>query len=655
MKWFLKIIIFSLSVLIFFSCSDDFVNERLDISGVSTSAIVISPTWEADDYQFYFEGVGNAEFNIDTKPDWMVSDYNSGQFVNDTAIIHCKANTNPDFSKTGIYIDQMLLTASSKKYAVPVYYITEGNPETQVNRTLEINYNNYNNRLQISNSGNGILIWDIVSMPAWLNVDMNQFDLTSVILGQEASASIPFILDAEKAIQSSSTGTIVIATNDKNNPQIEIAVSTDLGTPQLSIYSYNLPIDFGTTSVNKTLNINNNGNGILAWSIEDLPDWLTASPSSGISYSYSQIEAEFACDRSKLEPGLNSATIYLKSNDPSEPSYPISILARAPGSIANVRKLEGNIVDAMFDKNSNIMYYATSQPNKLVAYDVTAKTVSQEITLDKAPTCLAISEDFAKAAVGHGGMISAIDLKNHSVTKTYEYGYTIYDMEWAKDDWFCYTKAGTYMNNLLWINISTSETAESDDNEMDEGTYLKKVPKQSYVIAARRYSSPSGITVFNIDTKLEKNYRHQSIGDYWFSSDGEYMFESKGNVYRTSAIVSPSGRNPEYITTIGNLQYPGDNYYSIPWIDYCNSTHSIFGLRKQNYETISYLIYQFEDNDYTLVKTYMYDNLYQPDAETAAYEVEAHYLFSNDSGTELSVLRKGKNNNNWSIEFIQVQ
>ena len=47
--------------------------------------------------------------------------------------------------------------------------------------------------------------------------------------------------------------------------------------------------------------------------------------------------------------------------------------------------------------------------------------------------------------------------------------------------------------------------------------------------------------------------------------------------------------------------------------------------------------------------------MYQPDAQTTAYEVEARYVFANSSGTELSALRKGKDNNSWSVEFIPVQ
>jgi len=649
MNHFLKIIILLSVTIAFFSCSDEFINQKLDISGVGTSAIIISPEWDADDYQFKCDGLSNADFKIESKPDWLVLDSNSGKITDSIATIHGSANPVPRFSKTGIYVDQMMVAASGKQYAIPVYYIIEGNPSVQVNRVFEISYNNYNNELKISNSGDGVLLWDIVSMPNWLTVNMSQFNLKSVILGKGAAATLPFTFDVKAAVQNNLKGTIVLKTNDKNNSLVEIAVSANIGTPSLSFS--NKQLDFGSSETTKTARIYNQGNGLLIWSIEGLPEWLSVSTANGIAMPYTSAnDITFTCNRSNLQPGLNSATFYLKTNDPDNSSVAVVITVRMPGSIANVRTLEGNIVDAMFDKSTNTLFYVTGQPNKLVAYDVTARAVIHEIALNKVPTCLAINEDFTKAAVGHGGLISAIDLNSYTLTRTFEYGYSIYDMEWAKDDWFCFTKAGTYMNNLLWINTSTLETAESNDNEMDEGTYLKKVPKQPYVIAARRFTSPSGITVFDINTKLEKNYRHQSVGNYWFSSDGQYMFESGGNVYRTNAIVSASGRNPQDVTTIGKLKVPGtEYYYSLPWVDYSSVSKSIWALYGSS------LIYQFEDNDYTLVKTYACDDIYQPNPQTAAYEVEARYVFANSSGTELSVLRKGTNNNIWSVEFIPVK
>jgi len=649
MNHFLKIIILLSVTIAFFSCSDEFINQKLDISGVGTSAIIISPEWDADDYQFKCDGLSNADFKIESKPDWLVLDSNSGKITDSIATIHGSANPVPRFSKTGIYVDQMMVAASGKQYAIPVYYIIEGNPSVQVTRVFEISYNNYNNELKISNSGDGVLLWDIVSMPNWLTVNMSQFNLKSVILGKGAAATLPFTFDVKAAVQNNLKGTIVLKTNDKNNSLVEIAVSANIGTPSLSFS--NKQLDFGSSETTKTARIYNQGNGLLIWSIEGLPEWLSVSTANGIAMPYTSAnDITFTCNRSNLQPGLNSATFYLKTNDPDNSSVAVVITVRMPGSIANVRTLEGNIVDAMFDKSTNTLFYVTGQPNKLVAYDVTARAVIHEIALNKVPTCLAINEDFTKAAVGHGGLISAIDLNSYTLTRTFEYGYSIYDMEWAKDDWFCFTKAGTYMNNLLWINTSTLETAESNDNEMDEGTYLKKVPKQPYVIAARRFTSPSGITVFDINTKLEKNYRHQSVGNYWFSSDGQYMFESGGNVYRTNAIVSASGRNPQDVTTIGKLKVPGtEYYYSLPWVDYSSVSKSIWALYGSS------LIYQFEDNDYTLVKTYACDDIYQPNPQTAAYEVEARYVFANSSGTELSVLRKGTNNNIWSVEFIPVK
>ncbi|MBW8332556.1 MAG: hypothetical protein K0M40_11085 [Prolixibacteraceae bacterium] len=657
MNHFLKIIIVLLVTIAFFSCSDEFVNEKLDISGVAQSAIIISPEWDADDYQFKCEGVVNADFTINSKPDWLILDSNSGKFTDSIATIHGSANAEPRFSKIGFYVDQMLVIAGGKKYAVPLYYIAEGNPSVQVNRAFEISYNNYN-QLQISNSGDGILLWDIVSMPPWLTVNMSQFDLMSVILGKGATANLPLTFDVQYAVQNNLKGTIVLKTNDKNNPLVEIAVSANLGTPDLSLYSNEL--NFGTSETSKIFGLYNYGNGILIWSFDGLPEWLSVSPSSGMYQPHSTSgDVIFTCDRSKLQTGLNTATIYLKTNALNKSSVPITVTVRVSGLNGNVRALDGNIVDAIFDKSTNTLFYVTAQPNKLVAYDVTAKTVLHEVALSKAPTCLSVREDFKQALIGHGGLISTVNLSSYTITKTYELDFTIYDIEWAEDDWYCYSKANSSNSNLLWINTNTDETYETISNSYTLGSAdLKKVPNQSYIIASRTTVSPTGIFVFDIKSKTRKSYAHESIGNVWFFNGDELMITGYSSIIRTSAVTSASGDQINGPSSIGELkisEYPNVSW----WIDYCEANHSIWAIfsyyTHSYYPPVAATIYQFEDNDYKLVKTYKYDNLYQPDIQTAAYEVEARYVFSNSSGTELSVLRKGKDNNIWSVEFIPVQ
>ncbi|MFV0378707.1 MAG: BACON domain-containing protein [Mangrovibacterium sp.] len=654
MKRFITYSILAAAAFLLFSCSDDFVNEQIGISGVAESSIAISPDWEADDYPFLIEGAGTSDFSVISKPDWLVLSTNSGSFENDTATIRCKANTVANFSETGIYLEQMLVSVGGKKYAIPVYYITEGNPSVQVQNSFIINYNDYNPWLQISNTGDGILFWEIVSMPKWLSVNSSQFDPTSVMLGQGTTASVPFVLNVEAALNTDSTGTIVLRTNDKSKPQVQIYVIANLGTPKLSVSSYDTPVDFGTSTTSKTFDFSNNGNGILAWGFDGLPAWLTISKSNGTLYSYNWETVALICDRSKLPlPGLNSATIYLKSNDSSTPSYPLTVTARAPGSNANIRALEGNIVDASFDKNKNILYYATSQPNKLIAYDVAAKSILHEVALSKAPTCLAISEDFTKALTGHGGVISVVDLNNHSVSKTIDIIGTVADVEFAANNWCAYTEGGNYNiqhTTIYWVNLSDGSLTEG--SHVYEDCLIKKVPNLDYLIGSETEVS-SGVYVYDINNRTEKADIFESFRNFWFA--GNYIISLNGAVYRVSDVISQNGYTSGGISPIGELQYPEDDYYGIQGIDYCSSIHAIFGLKRKDYQTISSSIYQFEDNDYSLVKTYMYDNLYQPDTQTTAYEVEARYLFANGSGTELSVLRKGLANSNWSIEFIPIQ
>lgn len=658
MKHFLINIIILLTVTAIISCSDDFVNEKLNIQDVALSAIIISPDWDADDYQFQCEGTENAEFTVISKPEWLNTDSNSGKFINGIATIHCSADTKPDFSETGIYLEQMIISSNNKKYAVPVYYIAEGNPAVQVNRTLEIVYNNYSNELQITNTGNGILLWDIADMPRWLTINMDRFNPMSVILGKNEVTSIHFDIDSGAAMQSGLSGKIILVTNDKNNEWVEIVVTANLGTPKLGVYDENFQIEYPQTS--RAFYFNNYGDGLLVWSFEGIPDWLSISQEKGIFPPHSTAgDIIFTCDQEKLEPGLNSATIYLRTNDPENSLVPIRVFVRMPGSGANIYQLEGSIVDIKPDKNSNTVFCVTEKPNLLVQYDLSSRAVLHEVALSKAPKCLAVSEDFKKAFIGHNGMMSIVDLKNFSVIKTYESDFTIYDAEWAEDDWFCYTQDNSNSSYLFWINTLTGEKHESTGDLSKLGTAkLVKIPGQPYILASRVNISPTGNFVFDIETKSLKSYTHESLENYWFFNDAKQLVNGYSYIMRTSSIISASGYdNITPTPTIGELKQ-GESRYPAWWVDFSETTNSIWAIfsfhSNYYYEPVRETIYQFEGNDYALVRTYLYDGFYQPDSNTPAYEVEAHYVFANREGTELSVFRKGKNNNNWSVEFIPV-
>ena len=637
-------------------CTNDFLNENLTPVSlpVGASNIYISPDWQSSNYLFKLSSLKNADYEIVSKPSWLTVDSVSGHLSDSIAIVQCSAKKNSAFSGVGVYMDFMTVKAEGKNYKVPVAYITEGNPTVQVESTVTLSYNtNGYPYLQIQNTGLGILIWNIVSMPDWLDVDIARLESSGIYIPQYNSYNIPLIIKPGENSSGSLTGTIVLSTNDKEHPRVTINVTTNLGTPQLNIYTNT--INFSSTETSKTLTFNNYGSGMLIWEFKDIPAWLTITPSSGMYSPYTSYDnIIFSCDRTKLSPGQNTAIVNLKTNDSSHSSYSITVTAVAPGNNANIRAIDGNITDAVFNKNTNTLYYVTSAPNKFIAYDVKARTILHEIALSKAPTCFAISEDWTKAAVGHNGSLSAINLSSNTVTATYLSDYSVNDIAWCENDWYSYTQKGGSFSKLHWINTATGGTYDSSNSSLDESSIIKKVPTQPYIIGTRNSTSPSGFFAFDIASKSLKSYAHMDLTNFWMSEDGQYIFAQNLNVYRTTSSTGSTDTFDANINAIGKINFASGYNYGLNFIYHSNNY--LWVIQNDSYSSdTSTSIYQFEDNDYTLVKKYAYDLLYQPDAQTTSFKVNANYVFANNEGTEISVLCKGTSNNTWLIQFVPVK
>lgn len=637
------------------ACSNDFLSENL-ISGTSpvgASTIYISPDWPSANYMFKLPPLKNADYEIVAKPSWLNTGSTTGHMSDSIAVVQCSAQKNAAFSTVGLYMDFMTVQSSAMKYKVPIAYITEGDPTVQVQNPVALSYNSFSSpSLPIKNTGLGILIWNIASMPDWLAVDTTKVESSGLYITQNSSYDIPLLIKPKLITTGNLTGIIVLTTNDKKHPRINISVSADLGTPQLNIYTNT--INFALNETSKSLTFSNSGNGMLSWEFKDIPQWLTITPSSGMSVPYtSSNNIVFSCDRTKLSPGQNTATVNLKTNDRYHASYSITVTASAPGNNANTRAITGNVIDAVFNKNTNTLYYVTSSPSKLIAYDVKARSVLNEIVLSKAPTCFAISEDWTKAAVGHNGSLSAINLTSNTVTATYTSDYSINDIAWAANDWFCYTQKGGSFSGLHWINTATGAVYEDkDQSSLDGNSFVKKVPNQAYLIATRGNTSPSGFLCYDIASKSKKSYAHMDLSNFWMSEDGQYIYAQNSNIYRTTSSTGSTDNFNSNINAIGKIDTPSSYRISFGY----HSNHNLWVIQSDSYTSdASASIYQFEDNDYTLVKKYAYDMLYQPENQASAFNVNANYVFANNEGTEISVLCKGVSNSNWIIQFIPIK
>lgn len=638
------------------SCSNDFLNEDLSpvSSPIGLSNIYISPEWGSTQCAFKLPTSKSADFEIVSKPSWLTITPASGKLVDSVALVQCVAELNSTFEEIGVYTDFMTVKADGRNFKIPVSYITEGNPEIEVSDNVDLSYfTNVSPFIELYNTGLGVLIWDVVSMPDWLTVDIGRLDYKSRFIGPANISNLPLKFVPTDQVSGELTGTIVLSTNDKKNPNVTISVSNNLGTPRLSINTS--LISFGSADITQTLYFNNSGSGILVWNFEDIPNWLTISNTSGRSHSYDSYgSVAFNCDRSKLLPGQNTAVVQLKSNDSLRPSYSITVTAVAPGDNANTRAVVGDIIDVAFDQKSNTLFYVTSAPSKFIAYNVKTKSIVHEIALSKVPTCFAISEDWTKAAVGHNGSLSAINLSDYTLTANYIADYSINDIVWAEGDWFCYTPKGGNFTNLHWVNIANGNKIDNTSSgNLDASSTIKKVPNQPFIIATRGGSSPSGFFSFSIATKSLKSYSHMSLSNFWLSEDGEYVFAKNTNVYRTTSSTGSSDTFNANINAIAKINLIGSSYN----INFINHSHrSLWLIYNDSFSNDSPTsVYQYEDNDYTLLKKYEYNQLYQPNAQANTMNVKATYVFANNEETEIVVLCKDIASNVWNMQFVEIK
>ena len=656
MKPLIQYILTTLLCAAVFSCSNSFLKDDFDLSTTADSGIYLSPQWEAADYPIQVPMAVNAKFSITKHPDWLKVNTPSGQFNDGVAIINCSASVRNDCSATGIYNASMTLNIEHiGTCLVPVSYISEGNPAIQVDPNITLQYGYYSSyndvNLDISNSGDGILLWKITEKPDWLTINFQGRTTlpnnTLYPLPQYGTVSLDISYQSDSIPTSEMQGKIVITSNDKTHNKIVVNVSFNLGTPSFYFELYDTGINFGRTQTSIDESFSNYGDGLLTWKIDSIPAWLNVSKTSGTLSPYDWENLTFTCNRSLMPNGTISQTIYFKTNDPNSPSYPITVtVTNYTADPNNVKAITGTVTDAWVDKTANILYLATSQPDRLLAYNMKTRSFDKELALSKAPTCFSISEDGHQAVVGHGGLISIVNLDNFSVSKTLDADIIIHSINWGTGNWFCYINPDVSGNYYLrWQNLDTEETYYTINDyyngSLDDQMLLKKIPHQDYIIASSYKTD-----VFSTQTRDYVREYYYLMDNFWFSSDGNYIFTANNLIYKTSTILTSS----DYVPPIGSFSPYLDQIY---WIDHNAATHSIWIL-STSYDDYSYYdgpqqeIRQYEDNDYTFVKKYNFDELYN------GSPAQAQYVFTNDAGNEVLVI---KNNswNAWAIEYVPIK
>ncbi len=640
-------------VLFLCSCKDDYLTERNTTQTLNTY-MYVSPEWETANYPIIRTNTGNAKYTISDFPEWLILDSRTGRFTNDTAYITCSAIQQKDFMQTGIYNTFMIMDIEGVgSCKVPVGYVNEGNPSISCNlSTVEFGVNrNDQSSITLNNQSDGILIWQVVKSPKWITLSKNTGMMRSY-----SAEDINIKLEPNRIFLADTIGEIVISNNSRNSPQYIVKVYYNTGNPS---FSCNIDqIDFGFTSDKKTITINNYGNGILGWTLAQCPEWLTVSPIKGtIAQSFfDENMITLTCNRTGLSTGEHNGTVIFTTNDKSKPTYSINVKCWAgEGNSQNTVSIEGIVVNTAHDRIANKIYILTQSPNRLLVYDTEKYSVTNTITMDLAPMCVALSDDGNKAIVGHSGNVSIIDLTSYHVTKSIAIDFTVYDAVIVNDG-LCLLSAnnGSYYSKWLYLDTGNTQILSGIRN-LQGKVLFHKVAEQNIIVATSMRTSPSGINIIDCESMKLTKYYHEEISPFWLSADGGKIFCSQTNVYRTP--INATGE----ISPIGIFQNHGNYFFDwIMWVDHCPATNSLWVLENPaTWRDLPNDLAQYEATNYTFVKSYSYSDYYTTlNGVSDVYATSAQYVYANNSGSDVFVIKnvdKKYNANAWSLESINVK
>ncbi|MDP5212975.1 hypothetical protein ORJ66_07960 [Pseudoalteromonas tunicata] len=232
-----------------------------------------------------------------------------------------------------------------------------------------------------------------------------------------------------------------------------------------------------------------------------------------------------------------------------------------------LRRLVFNVVDAVYSETLDKILIVGDDKKFYIYSPENHET--QVISLNYQGNAVSVLPDGSKAAIGHNGNVSIIDISLLKVEKVYPISTDVFDIEIANNGYVYAMPRTDQWERLRAIKLENGEEVQQSGNSVRAGTVIKMHPSHKYIYGADRGLSPSDIEKYNISDG-EPKYLYDSpyhgdysmCGDLWMSQDGLRIFTKCGNVFRASEIRDQDMKyngNIELEGRISALSHKGDN------------------------------------------------------------------------------------------------
>lgn len=420
-----------------------------------------------------------------------------------------------------------------------------------------------------------------------------------------------------------------------------------------SSYSY---LDFGPS--NKSIfKIIAGYSGLLFYQIIDYPAWITFSPENQSHVNElvmlepnQSMNYDIRVKRDGLAPGYYEGDIVFISNDihKEKHSLKVSMLVRDKTTSLSTLPIEGKVVGSTFDKQRNLLYMASHQPNKIQIYDI-QNNIRKEVLLSKDVTSVSLSEDGQTLFAGQKGLLSVYRSEDLSLLHEINTTFSINDAVDAMNGFYYFSNKEDYVgnsfNNLYQFNVLSGEVKKLSTPENDMlGGYILKLKNRDNLLATRSDYTPTGLALIDISTQtpVSLKYWHQDIGrKLWQVNDGSLILSSEGKIFKT-----PYNSPDNNLVILENLKPWGGeegNFDSqaFRWFDESSQTQSIWGiyyghraLKDYGYDYPQVL--EWNKENYQIKRNIEYSHYRTTiDGQTDDYPTLPHYIFSNSTGNKI--------------------
>ena len=259
------------------------------------------------------------------------------------------------------------------------------------------------------------------------------------------------------------------------------------------------------------------------WKLSALPVFMKSDRISGELAPGSFAKLQLTLDTSAIGVDFDTTfTIHITLNQQKEENITINIQNFRPGL-----RLETDVIDGVYSAINQKYFYITSKPKGISFIDM--KTLEKTfVPFSFVPTCLTLSQDEKKAAIGHDARITYFDLVSMKVISEFNVDCKAIDVILAPNSYIYVFPERDQWTYLRCINTATGIQECKESYYLYAGSVGELHPTGNWIYYATTNISPNDVHKIDI-SQGPPEYLYDSPYHGTYNLGGYIKITANGN------------------------------------------------------------------------------------------------------------------------------